>query len=144
MDYAFKYIETNPLELEAAYPYKGYEATCSYVASKGVAQVKSFVDVAQGSPAQMKAALAKGPVSVAIEADQSAFQFYTSGVLTKGCGQQLDHGVLAVGYGVENGTEYFLVKNSWGPRWGAAGYIKIGASSSNVCGILSSASYPTE
>jgi len=144
MDYAFKYIESNPLELESAYPYKAYEQTCSYVKSKGVGKVRSFVDVAQGSPAQLKAALAKGPVSVAIEADQSAFQFYTSGVLTKGCGQQLDHGVLAVGYGVENGQEYFLVKNSWGPRWGAAGYIKIGASSSNVCGILSAASYPTE
>jgi len=90
----------------------------------------------------MKAALAKQPVAVAIEADQSAFQFYTSGVLTKGCGTQLDHGVLAVGYGTENGVDYFLVKNSWGPAWGDKGYIKIGQN--NVCGILLAASYPTE
>jgi len=144
MDYAFKYIESNPLELESDYAYKAYVSSCAYKKSKAVGNVKGFVDVAQGSPSQMKAALAKGPVSVAIEADQSPFQFYTSGVLTKGCGQQLDHGVLAVGFGVENGVEYFLVKNSWGPNWGAKGFIKIGASSANTCGILSAASYPTE
>jgi len=144
MDSAFKYIETHPLEKEADYGYKGYDDTCKYSKTKGVGNVKSFVDVPQGSPSQMKAALVKGPVSVAIEADQSAFQFYTSGVLTTGCGQQLDHGVLAVGYGVEDGVEYFLVKNSWGPNWGDKGFIKIGASSDNVCGILSAASYPTE
>ena len=83
-------------------------------------------------------------MSVAIEADQMAFQSYTSGVITSGCGQQLDHGVLAVGYGTLNGTPYFLVKNSWGPSWGDNGYVRIGATSDNVCGILSAASYPTE
>lgn len=81
------------------------------------------------------AALEHQPVSVAIEADQRAFQNYHSGVLTEGCGTKLDHGVLAVGYGTENGTPYFLVKNSWGPTWGDKGYIKIGQN--NVCGILS-------
>jgi C1A family cysteine protease len=92
----------------------------------------------------MKAALAISPVAVAIEADQIAFQGYTGGVITTGCGQSLDHGVLAVGYGTESGQDYFLVKNSWGPSWGVDGYVKIGASASNVCGILSSASYATE
>jgi len=144
MDFAFKYIESNKLEVESAYPYKGYEQSCKYIEKKGSGEVKSFVDVAQGSPSQLKAAVAKGPVSIAIEADQSAFQFYTSGVLTKGCGQQLDHGVLCVGYGVENGIPYFLVKNSWGPGWGDMGYIKIGGTKDNTCGILSAASYPTE
>jgi len=102
------------------------------------------VDVTRNSPEQLKAALVVGPVSVAIEADQFTFQAYSGGVITKGCGQNLDHGVLAVGYGTENGQEYFLVKNSWGASWGVDGYVKIGASSSNVCGILSAASYPTE
>jgi len=61
------------------------------------------------------------------------------------CGKHLDHGVLAVGYGDDgNGTEYFIVKNSWGPSWGDEGYLKIAATSANVCGILSQPSYPTE
>jgi cathepsin L len=144
MDNAFKYIENAALELEASYPYTGRDGSCHYESSKGVGTVVNYKDVTRNSPAQLKAAIALAPVSIAIEADQTAFQSYTSGVLTTGCGTQLDHGVLAVGYGTEGGQEYFLVKNSWGPSWGDAGYIKIGAGQSNVCGILSSASYPTE
>lgn len=144
MDSAFQYIEKNPLETEADYPYKARDGKCAYVASKGVGKVASFVDVTPNSVDQLKAAIAKGPVSVAIEADQMAFQSYRSGVITKGCGQNLDHGVLAVGYGTESGLDYFLVKNSWGASWGDQGYVKIAATSANVCGILSAASYPTE
>jgi len=145
MDYAFKYIETAPLELEANYPYKGVSGTCSYSKTKGVGAVKSFTDVKTDTTgAQLKAALAKGPVSVAIEADKMAFQGYTGGVITgSACGTQLDHGVLAVGYGTEDGVDYFLVKNSWGASWGEKGYVKIGQEG-NVCGILSQPSYPTE
>jgi len=57
------------------------------------------------------------------------------------CGQQLDHGVLAVGYGTESGQDYFLVKNSWGASWGDAGYIKLG--SADICGMLNQPSQPT-
>ena len=148
MDYAFKYIETAPLMLEADYPYTGkhsFLSKCEYVSSKGVGKVKAFQDVKTDTTgAQLKAALAKGPVSVAIEADKTVFQSYTSGVITsKACGTQLDHGVLAVGYGTESGTDYFLVKNSWGPSWGDKGYVKI-AMADNTCGISSQPSYPTE
>ena len=144
MDNAFQYIRDFGIEGESTYPYTARDGTCKYDKSKVNGTVKSYQDVTPNSPAQLKAALAKQPVSVAIEADQIAFQGYTSGVITSGCGQSLDHGVLAVGYGTENGQEYFLVKNSWGASWGANGYVKIGAGSSNVCGILSAASYPTE
>merc|ERR1712151_518353 len=95
-----------------------------------------------GDMAQMKAALANGPVSIAIEADKSVFQSYRRGVITsRMCGTKLDHGVLAVGYGTEDGEEYFLVKNSWGASWGMEGYVKIGTA--NVCGITQQPSYPT-
>ena len=144
MDSAFKYVETAPHELESEYAYTARDGSCSYVSSKGVGKVAGFKDVSRGSPSALKAAIAIRPVSVAIEADQMAFQGYTSGVITSGCGQQLDHGVLAVGYGTLNGEEFFLVKNSWGASWGDSGYVRIGASASNVCGILSSASYPSE
>ena len=141
MDYAFEYIETNPLELESSYPYTARDGSCKYSASKGVGKVKSYKDVSRDSQGkQLQAALAQGPVSVAIEADQFVFQAYQSGVITHGCGKNLDHGVLAVGYGTENGQEYFLVKNSWGASWGASGYVKIAP---NQCGITDSASYPS-
>jgi len=143
MDYAFTYIESNPLELESDYPYKAVDGTCKYVTSKGVGKVSSFVDVTPKNADQLKAAIALGPVSVAIEADRAVFQSYTSGVITSRlCGTSLDHGVLAVGYGTESGQDYFLVKNSWGSSWGDNGYVKIGTN--NVCGILQQPSYPTE
>jgi cathepsin L len=145
MDNAFKYIEKYGLQSEASYPYIAKKnRKCKYDASKVDGTVKSYTDVKVNDPAQLKAALVLSPVSVAIEADQYAFQGYTGGVITSGCGTSLDHGVLAVGYGTESGQDYFLVKNSWGASWGVNGYVKIGAGSSNVCGILSAASYPTE
>ena len=143
MDYAFRYIETAPLELEDTYPYKGKDGSCEYKKAKGVGKVKSFKDVRSdsGKGAQLKAALKNGPVSVAIEADQFVFQGYSGGVITHGCGKNLDHGVLAVGYGGEGESEYFLVKNSWGASWGDSGYVKIAPSQ---CGITMQPSYPTE
>jgi len=141
MDYAFQYIEQNPLDLEADYTYTARDGTCKAKQHTGVATVAGYNDVPH-TAAQLKAALNKSTVSVAIEADQMAFQAYRSGVITTGCGTQLDHGVLAVGYGTLNGQDYFLVKNSWGPSWGDQGYVRIGTN--NVCGILLSASYPHE
>lgn len=92
----------------------------------------------------MKAALSKRPVSIGIQADESAFMNYKSGVITSGCGTHIDHGVLAVGFGTLNGEEFFLVKNSWGTTWGDKGYVRISTSSKNICGILSNGVYPTE
>ena len=145
MDLAFEYVETDGIELESTYPYTGKDGTCTHDKSKSAGTVKSYVDVTPESPADLKGALHNGPVSVAIEADKLVFQFYRSGVLkSSNCGTNLDHGVLAAGFGTENGDDYFLVKNSWGPTWGDKGYVKISASSSNICGILSQPSQPKE
>merc|ERR1711964_329383 len=93
----------------------------------------------------MLSAVTQQPVSVAIEADKSAFQSYTSGVLQGNCGTQLDHGVLCVGFGADNGVHYWKVKNSWGGSWGESGYVRMlrGKAGSGECGILESPSYPT-
>jgi len=90
------------------------------------------------------AAVAEGPVSVAIEADTMVFQFYSGGVFnSKSCGTQLDHGVAIVGYGNEAGQDYYIVRNSWGSSWGESGYIKIAAvDGEGICGINMQPVYP--
>jgi C1A family cysteine protease len=93
----------------------------------------------------MLLAVSKQPVSIAIQADQIAFQFYKSGVFTGNCGTDLDHGVLVVGYGTLDGVDYYKVKNSWGTSWGLDGYILLERNKEQVggqCGYLLSASYP--
>ena len=44
-----------------------------------------------------------------------------------------DHSVLVVGYGRQNGTLYWIVRNSWGTKWGTEGYINI---KNGKCGLL--------
>ena len=134
MDNGFRYLAKNALALEKDYPYTAKDGTCKH--PEGKTHVSHYTDVARGSVSQLQAAVAGGPVSIAIEADQRPFQAYKSGVLQSSCGKKLDHGVLAVGYGTEGGVDYWLVKNSWGPAWGDQGYIKIKRDSSDLCGIL--------
>lgn len=148
MDQAFQWEKTNDgLCKLVDYPYTGETGTTCLTSCKVVpgSKVKSYTDVLSTDHALMSA-LAKQPVAVAIEADQSSFQFYSSGVLTKACGTHLDHGVLAVGYGTsEDGIDYYKIKNSWGTTWGEEGYIRLergGDQEKGQCGILSSPSYP--
>jgi hypothetical protein len=116
MDLAFTYLQTNKIESEADYPYTGAaNATCAAVASKGLFSIKGFHDVTPNSSSALETAIAQGPVSVAIEADSFVFQLYNGGIIsTDWCGVNLDHGVLAVGYGSEAGKDYWIIKNSWG------------------------------
>jgi len=140
MDSAFQYYETTSIASESSYPYTARDGSCktSYTAAIPQGGVTGYTDVGSSSEALMSA-LNQQPVSVAVQADQSAFQRYSGGIVTSGCGTQLDHGVLAAGYDSDAG--YFLVKNSWGASWGDNGYLKIGTSG-NVCGIHSEPSYP--
>jgi len=100
MDAAFDYVKTTPLQLEADYPYTAQDGNCAYKKGKGKVQLKGHKDVTPESPSQLEAAVAQGPVSVAIEADTDVFQSYSNGIISsEDCGTQLDHGVLVVGYG---------------------------------------------
>jgi C1A family cysteine protease len=139
MDNGFNYLEKNTLETESAYPYNAVRGTCEYSTAKGQFGVSSFVDVTANSPSQLLIAAATGPVSIAIEADKRAFQSYKSGIMNDtACGTSLDHGVLLVGYGSENGQDYWIVKNSWGANWGEKGYIRLGRDNvegPGICGL---------
>jgi len=145
MDYAFEYIIANKgITTEQGYPYKGVDGTCKKN-QKAAATIKGYQDVTSGDEDALLDAVALGPVSVAIEADQSCFQFYSGGILSDpSCGTNLDHGVLAVGYGTDStNTNYWKVKNSWGKSWGEKGYVRM-IRGQNECGISLAASYPTE
>merc|ERR1719353_2477393 len=104
MDDGFKYIQAKGDVLETEYAYTGKTGKCNQAKEKKADGIKSgavtsFKDVQSNSESQLAAAVTQGPVSVAIEADQSGFQFYKSGVFSGTCGTNLDHGVLAVGFG---------------------------------------------
>merc|ERR1712087_218529 len=144
MDNAFEWIESgNKLCTEEDYPYtsgSGVTGSCKSTCT-GVVSIKSHKDVPEMDEDALKSAVAQQPVSIAIEADKSAFQLYKSGILdSSSCGTNLDHGVLLVGYGTE-GKDYWKVKNSWGSTWGEEGYIRM-VRGKNMCGIAMSASYP--
>jgi cathepsin L len=141
MDNAFKYVEKNGLCTEAAYPYTGRDGTCkaSSCTASPNSQITGYKDVTHTENA-LGSSVDIEPISIAIEADQSGFQLYKSGVFCGTCGQNLDHGVLLVGYGTST-EDYWKVKNSWGTSWGEAGYIQM-CRNKNECGISDEPSYP--
>lgn len=152
MDYAFQYAEAHPMCTESSYPYRGVDQSCKLDSGLTCAEsysMKDFYDVTIDDSDALRDALAQGPVSIGVCAEGLAWQFYFGGVVTTLCGQCLDHGVLAVGYG--NGgwvskTNYVKIKNSWGSGWGEKGYIRVKSNphehGKGVCGIYEAPSVP--
>ena len=142
----FNFANRKGMELESTYPYRGVDQSCKWAAANVKVQTTnpSFDAVTPNNALALKTAISKGPVSVAIEADTFVFQFYSKGILNSAsCGTNLDHGVVAVGYGVDAGKEYYIVRNSWGGSWGLKGYINIAiVDGPGICGIQMDASIP--
>lgn len=147
MDNAFRYVIKNGLTTEDIYPYTGVDGKCHYDKSKAHVSLTSFTDVKQDE-AELQKAVAQQPTSVAIYA--IPIMQYSSGIYNdySRCPSSeslLDHGVLAVGYGTENGQDYWVVKNSWGADWGEKGYIRFARkhTGTGICGIALAASWPS-
>lgn len=144
---ALQYIIDNKgIDTEESYPYEGKNDVCRYNAAHAGATVQSYVQIQSGNEKELMEAVTKyGPVSVGIQCTNN-FQLYLGGVLVDPlCDQNrdtIDHAVLVVGYGTENGQDYWLVKNSWAEDWGDEGYIKMARNKGNMCMIASAAVYP--
>ncbi|XP_039032959.1 zingipain-2-like isoform X2 [Hibiscus syriacus] len=147
MDYAYQFvIDNHGIDTEQDYPYQGRQKTCNkHKINQQVVTIDDYADVPMNNEKQLLQAVATQPVSVGICGSERAFQLYSKGIFTGPCSTSLDHAVLIVGYGSENGLDYWIVKNSWGSRWGMNGYIHMIRNSGNsegVCGINMLASYP--
>jgi len=141
-------IQQGGIATEKSYPYEAQQANqCRYEGKEVGASISDARRIKQGSEEDLQNALAEiGPVSVAIDAANPSFRFYKEGVYyEENCSStNLNHGVLAVGYGTTRrffGQDYYIVKNSWGTGWGDSGYIKMAMNRNNHCGIASTASY---
>ena len=123
---AFEFIANKGgITSEAYYPYKGKDRSCKVKKeTQGVAQIKGYENVPSNSEKALLKAVANQPVSVYIDA--GALQFYSSGIFTGKCGTAPNHAATVIGYGkARGGAKYWLVKNSWGTKWGEKGYIRM-------------------
>ncbi|KAG7328571.1 hypothetical protein KOW79_008515 [Hemibagrus wyckioides] len=115
MDQAFDYIKDNKgIDTEDSYPYEATDGDCRFKPASVGATCTGYVDITTEDENALQEAVATiGPISVAIDAGHTSFQLYESGIYSEPeCSSiDLDHGVLAVGYGKDNGKDYWLVKN---------------------------------
>ncbi|XP_007479355.1 pro-cathepsin H [Monodelphis domestica] len=143
---AFEYIMyNNGIMGEDTYPYEGKDGTCRFKPDKAIAFVKDVVNITIYDEEAMTEAVAHhNPVSFAFEVTED-FMSYRDGIYSNPrCDKSPDkvnHAVLAVGYGKNNGILYWIVKNSWGTSWGNNGYFLI-ERGKNMCGLADCASYP--
>ena len=143
---AFEFIKKTGLTTELEYPYTATRSACDKQKEKYQSvSISGYEKVPVNDEKSLQAAVAKQPVSVAIDAGGNDFQFYSGGIFSGNCGKQLNHGVAIVGYGEDSNQAYWLVKNSWGTSWGESGYIRMMRDSTDkqgTCGIAMMASYP--
>lgn len=138
---ALDYIKKDSLCTETSYPYTAKEGTCQKKCDASGTKITGYVNVPPANESALGEALALGPVTVAVYCD--TFRFYESGVFDDTCSDEvLDHAMLLIGSGTDQGKPYWIIKNSWGAAWGEEGYIRIIAGV-NECGISDAATYVT-
>ena len=171
---AFNYTNTaGGITSESSYPYTAQDGPCDASKIAPLATIDGYVLVPPDDALQLQTAIATfGPIAVSVAAGDP-FVYYGGGILDSydDCGWEINHAVTAEGYGVaDDGTGYWLIRNSWGTGWGESGYIRLfrqtdgsdepcgtdptpssgfscqpypdAITVSGMCGVLSDSSYP--
>ncbi|CAH8487673.1 unnamed protein product [Schistosoma curassoni] len=144
MNNAFRYVEKDGIQSEESYPYLTKEGKCQHIKSSSLTYSKSIIEIKLNDEEQLKYVLYEhGPVSAGINVEQQ-FMRYKNGIYqSQSCSStEVNHAVLIVGYGEENGVQYWIIKNSWGTSWGEDGYVRIRRNYNNMCGVATMASVP--
>jgi len=134
---------------ESSYPYKASKKTCQIDSASTVELGNiEFTGIAQGDENQLQEAVTNyGPVFIGLDTETKLFMFYKSGVLNvPDCPnrrQDMDHAMAIVGYGYDDALEtpYWIIRNSWGAKWGENGYVRLAKNAGNMCGVASMAYY---
>lgn len=134
---------------EASYPYAGQKQSCrtDNLNLINLGNIE-YNPLPEGDETKIAEALTThGPIFIGIDADTRSFMFYRAGVLKiNNCPtrrQDMDHAMVIVGYGYDNivRSPYWIIKNSWGTKWGENGYLRLAKDSGNMCGVASMAYY---
>jgi len=146
MSDAFNYVVQNRgIASENDYSYQGSDGGCRSNA-RPAARISGFQTVPSNNERALLEAVSRQPVSVSMDATGDGFMHYSGGVYDGPCGTSSNHAVTFVGYGTsQDGTKYWLAKNSWGETWGEKGYIRIRrdvAWPQGMCGVAQYAFYP--
>ncbi|XP_055372843.1 procathepsin L-like [Condylostylus longicornis] len=146
-DYGFDYVLDNRgIAAETKYPY--VEETgkqCLYNETIKAASITGYSMIEPGNEEKMKQIIAtKGPLACSVNAGEDSFQLYKSGIYEdQKCNEgEVNHSILVVGYGTENGRDYWIIKNSWTNKWGEGGFMKLPRNANSFCGIASECSFP--
>ncbi|RNF26337.1 cysteine peptidase B [Trypanosoma conorhini] len=129
MDNAFDWIvqrNNGVVYTEESYPYVsggGQAPVCRMSDRTAGAVITGHVDLPQDEDKMAAWLAAHGPLAIAVDA--TSFMSYTGGVVTNCFADQLNHGVVLVGYNDSSDPPYWIVKNSWGAVWGEEGYIRL-------------------
>nr|AJF94915.1 cathepsin L6 [Nephilengys cruentata] len=145
---ALEYAAHTPgVATEASYPFVGTstDGTCKYANSTVGSPVGGYLEIPYGDEEALKKAVGLlGPIAAGLDGSPESFRHYSGGIYSDpACSNTtLSHALTVIGYGTEDGTDYWLVKNSWGKSWGQGGFGKLLRNSNNHCGIASRALFP--
>lgn len=149
---SFKWINKNGgIATEADYPYTsgstGKEGTCKSSVKKAVTTSSTFTRITNGDEKALTETLySKGPLAIGMYASLASFQMYKAGTIyapTNCRPKMMNHCVTLVGYGAQDGQDYWLIRNSWGTQWGDQGYFMMARNSNNMCGVGLDSTYPS-